>query len=131
MVNLVSRYPFILGILAILYLVSPFDLIPEAFTGLVGFIDDLVIMVIGVSVMNRLKRTQAYTGHSTTLAKKNPYEILGVSKSASPVEIKEAYRKIMAQYHPDKVAHLGDELKKTATRKTIEILEAYEALTKR
>lgn len=52
---------------------------------------------------------------------KDYYQILGVSRAASDAEIKKAYRKMAAKYHPDKKT--GDEAKFK------EISEAYETLS--
>lgn len=55
---------------------------------------------------------------------KDLYGILGISKGASPEEIKAAYRKMSKEWHPDK--HKGD---KGAEDKFKEINEAYEVLS--
>lgn len=64
--------------------------------------------------------------HTPTM---NPYEILGVAPDASIEEIQSAYRAAAQQYHPDKVAHLGDEFQELAQKKFVEIQEAYRFLT--
>ena len=52
------------------------------------------------------------------------YEVLGVQKSASESEIKKAYRKLAAQYHPDK--NPGDA---SAEEKFKEVQSAYDVLS--
>ena len=55
--------------------------------------------------------------------KRDYYEVLGVSKTASADEIKKAYRKVAMQYHPDR--NPGD---KASEEKFKEAAEAYEVL---
>ena len=57
------------------------------------------------------------------MAKRDYYEILGLSKTASRQEIKTAYRKLAKQYHPDR-NKAGD-----AEAKFKEVQEAYEVLS--
>jgi hypothetical protein len=52
-------------------------------------------------------------------------EILGVSAQATADQIREAYKRLISQYHPDKVDNLGQELKDLAEHKTREITAAY------
>ena len=60
---------------------------------------------------------------------KNYYEILGVNKNATDEEIKKAYRKLAAQWHPDRWVNATDEEKKTAEEKIKEINEANSVLS--
>jgi DnaJ like chaperone protein len=53
------------------------------------------------------------------------YRILGISPDASNEQIRSAYRKLAAQYHPDKVANLGKEFTDVAEEKFKLINEAY------
>lgn len=58
------------------------------------------------------------------------YDILEILPSATNEEVKKAYRKLAVEYHPDKVAHLGDDIHKAATAKFQTLNAAYEQIKK-
>lgn len=62
---------------------------------------------------------------------RSPYEVLQIPQHASPEEIKAAYRRRVQEYHPDKVADMGPEIREVAERRMKEINAAYEALNQR
>jgi len=133
---------------ALVYLVLPYDVFPDFF-GLPGRIDDVLLMAWCVwFYTSHLRRSvgddskREATGRSGQGARSDssgsrpsdasnssdPYEVLGVSTSASSEAIQAAYRSRMQEYHPDKVAHLGTELQQLALEKTQEIQRAYRQL---
>ena len=58
------------------------------------------------------------------------YKILGIDANATEDEIKKAYREMAKKYHPDKVAYLGDDVRKSAEQKLQEVNEAYDKIRK-
>ncbi len=58
---------------------------------------------------------------------KDPYEVLGVSRNATPEEIKKAYRKLAKKYHPD--SYVNNPLADLAAEKFKEVNEAYEQIS--
>lgn len=60
---------------------------------------------------------------------KNYYELLEVTPTASPDEIKRAFRLQIARYHPDKVQHLGKEFQAMAADRAAELTESYRILS--
>ncbi|MFH1726144.1 MAG: DnaJ domain-containing protein [Elusimicrobiota bacterium] len=133
----------------IIYLLWPYDLVPD-FLVVVGWIDDLLVAALAVYLAIQAFRKQlgraprgpgprsrAQAGGAAPdeepvldarPASEDPYELLGLRPGAGLDEIKQAYRREIAKYHPDKVQHLGAELKALAERKTKAIQQAYETL---
>ncbi len=58
------------------------------------------------------------------------YKILGIDANATDDEVKKAYREMAKKYHPDKVAYLGDDVRKSAEQKLQEVNEAYDKIRK-
>jgi DnaJ like chaperone protein len=63
-------------------------------------------------------------------AKRPWYEVLQVPAYASLDDVKQAYRRRIAEYHPDKTGGLGDDLRALAEQKSKEINVAYETALK-
>lgn len=59
-----------------------------------------------------------------------PYGVLNVPVSAPDEDIKKAYRRLAAQYHPDRVAHLGGEHVEQAHIKFLQLQDAYREIGK-
>jgi uncharacterized membrane protein YkvA (DUF1232 family) len=141
----------LLIILAVIYAVSPFDIVPEFLLGWVGWLDDIVLILllwrffntVSERARSRRPRTEETGGaneHSQhqrqagdragadSFHSKSPHQVLGVRPGASPEEIKRAYMRLANQYHPDKVQHLGEEFRMLAEERFKEIQAAYQKL---
>jgi DnaJ like chaperone protein len=80
-----------------------------------------------------LNQTHFAGGQITTeAALDDAYKALGVSKENSDAEIKRAYRKLMSQYHPDKLIGQGmpEDMIKMATEQAKDIQLAYDLIKK-
>jgi hypothetical protein len=128
-------------ILIILYLISPYDLIPDLIPGW-GWADDLLLVggVCWYFLVFRRREGGQHRGYKGSRenataeespsegVRKDPYAVLGVDRSASEEEIKKAYRLLAAKYHPDKVTHLGEEFRELAAKRFKEIKTAFDTL---
>jgi DnaJ domain len=59
---------------------------------------------------------------------KTHYQLLGLEPTASAEEIKRAFRREIARYHPDKVQHLGTEFQAIAAGRAADLTNAYRVL---
>lgn len=62
---------------------------------------------------------------------RSPHAVLGVAKNATREEIQRAYRKLAAEYHPDKVDTSATEIRELAAKRLREINAAYAEIGKK
>jgi uncharacterized membrane protein YkvA (DUF1232 family) len=133
----------------IAYIVSIIDFIPDTFFGL-GWLDDLAVLIGLIWFFtswlpknrNRIywfrpkqrTKSQPQGDQSFTQAAKetqpefDPFKILNLDRGAPVDEVNRAYKRMLSKYHPDKVAHLGEEFQHMAHDKVLDIRRAYEML---
>ena len=62
------------------------------------------------------------------LKRDTPYRVLGLTEDASDAEVDQAYRRMISQYHPDKLVGVAEELRRLAEDKASEINGAYDRI---
>jgi DnaJ-domain-containing protein 1 len=143
---------YLIAFLAVLYVLIPYDLLPDFLVGW-GWLDDLLVLwLMWQFFKSQSKRPSTYQNYFNTRQTfghdskkqssnqegagtdsqsnpsdipKDPYTVLNIDRTASAEEIKRAYRRLAGQYHPDKVQHLGEEFRELAEKRFKEIEEAY------
>jgi len=147
-------WKIIVIILVLLYVLNPYDLLPDMMIGW-GWLDDLAVLgfLWRYFYIQKKKReafqkhyqssqntfkygkktpgengSRSNTNERESFTQRDPYKILGIERSASQEDIKKVYRQLAGKYHPDKLEHLGDEFKELAKKRFMEIQQAYEEL---
>ena len=148
-------WKIILIVLALIYALNPFDILPDAIVGL-GWLDDIVILGLLWRYLHMQKKkreaaqkyyqdsrtansdhhsragnqngSRTYTYNNDSANTWDPYKVLEIEPGANQDEIKQAYRLLAGKYHPDKVEYLGDEFKELAEKRFKEIQRAYQEL---
>jgi len=153
-------FRIVLILIAIAYLISPVDIIPDFLVPFLGFLDDGLVAAciyylirygtLPAFLLNKQKPFQTENDqksngfdtkdrnsgaaekkeNSEQIRPRSPYDILGIRPGASKEEITAAYKKAVKKYHPDKLSHLGEEFSSLANEKFLEVQRAYDALMK-
>ncbi len=134
----------------ILYVLSPIDLVPD-FVPILGWVEDLLVFAVALWLADRVRKSAptddaSKPGEASSHTRadgdplgdqpkaplpKTPWQLLDIEPGASDEAIEAAYKAQLMQYHPDRVAHLGEDLQRLAHEKTLEIQRAYEQIKRR
>jgi hypothetical protein len=127
---------YLLLIILIIYIISPWDLHPH-------FFDDLGAFGILYFLWRNYKKYKRpisyyYSKSRSQGSKKkesnadldleDAYSLLGLNPDASWEEVQKAYKEKIAKSHPDKVAHLSEELQKKAKELTLKLNNAIDII---
>lgn len=148
--SVATNYPHLKQILLV-YLITMAMSDHELHEAEIGFLRE-VAFLLGYSeaafqqllrmmqAQNQFRQRQSQSGYSYSGAQAEAsvdklalaYDALGVASTASDDEIKKAYRKLMSQYHPDKLVGQGvpEDMVKVATERSQEIQAAYDLIKK-
>ena len=64
------------------------------------------------------------------LSRDNPYRAFGLTSDATDAEVDQAYRRLISQYHPDRLNGAAPELQRQAETKARELNAAYDRIKK-
>ena len=127
---------YFLLIILIIYIISPWDIHPHFFDDLGAF----GLLYYLWRKYKKYKRAGSYYYSKTQSQenkKKEPYVdlgleeaygLLGVNPDASWEEVQKAYKEKIAKSHPDKVAHLSEELQNKAKELTLKLNKAVDII---
>ena len=91
----------------------------------IEFLVVLLCLYVGYWIVSKLMAGKPQPKPEEADASPAWHDVLNVSPQATVDEIRSAYKTLMSQYHPDKVASLGEELRALAERKSKEITGAF------
>ena len=78
---------------------------------------------------DKSRRTDTRPKLQTLQFRRDPHEVLGLSKGASRESVDQAYERLIQENSPESVSSMSEEIQDFARRKTEEIEAAYAALT--
>ena len=97
----------------------------------------IVLGYVAASIRRFLRFANDDEGRSRTATAGNNFKerryrkILGLRGNETAEQIKKSYRKLIAEYHPDKVQRMAPEIRRLAEKRTAELTEAYNYLKKK
>ena len=95
---------------------------------LLGLVGLGYLVLVGIRYFRTMKvgsRPQASSEENVALLEKRYLNTLGLQGKIKVDDIKKAYRKKIAEYHPDKVQNMAPEIRKLAELRTSELTEAH------
>lgn len=98
---------------------------------LLGFIAGWLLLRHPAGGIIGLLIGHAFDGDWFASRRDGAYAVLGVTPEATDGEVDQAYRRLISQYHPDRVSGAASDLREQAERKASEINVAYDRIKSR